>query len=133
MENDVVVGQVDDVDGNPHADGVHPPTRNDPKAAALRESRKRLPDQADEARPMGLGNGEPGGQVLAARTVECVAEWCGLRHRDSQTVFTTENTEEHGGEKSLVGSLVSLGPFLPSVLSALTIAAHAVSVRYSAM
>src|SRR5258705_9481761 len=28
--------------------------------------------------------------------------------------FTTENTEEHGGEKSLVGSPVSLGPSLPS-------------------
>src|SRR4029077_17741788 len=104
----------DDVDGDPHADGVHPPTRNDPEAPALRESRSRLPDQADEAGPVVLGDGEPGGQVLAARAVERVAGCC--RHRDSPLQIAVRAlpgepfTTESQSTKKIKGR-VSLGLF----------------------
>ena len=58
-------GQVDDVD-RILMPTVCTPTRNDPEAPALRESGGRLPDQADEACPMGFGDSETGGKVLAA-------------------------------------------------------------------
>src|SRR4029077_284611 len=109
MEHYVVFSQVDDVDGNPHAHGVYPPARNDPEAPALRESRGRLADQADETRPVGLGDREAGGKVLAARAVERVAGWSGLRHRVPQITF------HHRGHREARSRKISREVFESSV------------------
>src|SRR5215468_11783755 len=121
MENDVVVGQIDDVDGNPHTDRVHPPARNDPEAPPLRKSGGRLSHKSNETRPVRFGNGEAGGKVLAARAVERVAG--GNGHLDSQLqvseaklpsfkIFTTGGIGDHRETRKFHL------PLLPSVLGA---------------